>query len=397
MLETMDTSIKVRHILYLASWYPQEFNPVLGIFIRRHALAAAKNNNITVLHAVADSDLEPGAFRIQRNEEGRLHELILYYGRKNERKTGIFAWVKHYLRLKNLYTLLVDKAISEFGKADAVHLHVVWPLGHIAANISKRLKVPLVVSEHWTGYYPQDGRYRGLLMKWLTKKTMASAKTLIVLNEAQKSILKTHGLAGNTEMIPNAVNHAIFRYINEPRVEQRILVVAAFDDRQKNISGILEAFANFRTSHPHATLSIIGGGTDEAMLKKRCRDLGLREPSVTFEGLKNEEEIATAMQHASILVLNSYFENQPVVILEALLCGLPVIAPDVGGISEIINPNNGIIFKAEEPKGLLLALEEWQQSPSRFNSQKISEEAAKIYSFEAVAKNLDTVYKNVMP
>ncbi len=388
---------KERHIIYMASWYPQEFNPVLGIFIRRHALAAAQYNIITVLHAVSDHSMEPGTFRIQRKDEGRLHELILYYGRKNERKTGIFAWLKHYLRLKKLYTLLVDKAISEYGKVDAVHVHVVWPLGLIASTISKRLNVPLIVSEHWTGYYPQDGRYRGLIMKWLTQKTMASAKALLVLNEAQKNILETHGLKGNTTTVPNAVNHEVFRYVNEPRIELRILVVAAFDDRQKNISGIIEAFANFRKAQSNATLSIIGSGNDEALLKKRCRDLGQREPTVTFEGLKDEHQIAAAMQQASVLVLNSYFENQPVVILEALMCGLPVIAPDVGGIAEIINDSNGIIFKGEQPNALFSALEEWQQNTTNFNSRLISEEASKIYSFEAVAQNLDTVYNKVLP
>jgi glycosyltransferase involved in cell wall biosynthesis len=393
----MRASGKERHIVYLASWYPHEFNPVLGIFIKRHAYAAAQHNTITVLHAVSDHSMEPGTFRIQRKDEGRLHELILYYGRKNEPKTGMFAWIKHYLRLKKLYAMLVDKAISEYGKADAVHVHVVWPLGLIASTISKRLNVPLIVSEHWTGYYPQDGRYRGLIMKWLTRKTLASAKALLVLNKAQKSILELHGLKGFTAMVPNAVNHAIFRYTNAPRVEHRILVVAAFDDRQKNISGILEAFASFFKIQPNAALSIIGGGNDETLLKKRCRDLGLKEPTVTFEGLKDELQIATSMSQASILVLNSYFENQPVVILEALMCGLPVIAPDVGGISEIINSNNGIIFKVEQPNALLAALEEWQQNTSRFNPRLISEEAAKIYSFEAVAKNLDMVYNNVMP
>ena len=385
-----------RHILYLASWYPQELNPVLGIFIRRHALAAAKNNTITILHAVSDHNMEPGTFRIKRNNEGNLHEFILYYGRKHDRKKGIFAWIKHYLRLKKLYALLADKAIKEYGKVNAVHLHVVWPLGLIARHLARRLNVPLIISEHWTGYYPQDGRYKGLAMKWMASKTFASANALLVLNTAQKNILNSHGLKGNTTLVPNAVSHEVFYYTEAPRAETRILVVAAFDDRQKNISGIIEAFASFRKTNLNAVLSIIGGGNDEMLLKKRCRELGLKEPTVTFEGIKNEHEIAAAMQQASVLVLNSYFENQPVVILEALMCGLPVIAPNVGGISEIINNTNGIVFNVQQPDALLNALHEWQKNNSQFNPTLISTEASKNYSFEAVAKSLDTVYKNLM-
>lgn len=391
----MNDTKKNRHIIYLASWYPQEFNRVLGIFIRRHALAAAKINTITLLHAVSDHTMEPGTFRINRNDEGQLHEFILYYGRKNEPKKGLFAWIKHYLRLKKSYALLVDKSIKEYGKADAVHLHVVWPLGLIALHIARRLNVPLIISEHWTGYYPQDGRYRGIIMKWMARKTVASAKALLVLNRAQENILKSHGLKGNTTLVPNAVNHEVFRCTEESRAETRILVVAAFDDRQKNISGIIEAFATFRKLNTNAELSIIGGGNDEMLLKKRCRDLGLKEPAVAFEGIKNEHEIAAAMQQASVLVLNSYFENQPVVILEALMCGLPVIAPNVGGISEIINSTNGIIFNVQQPHALLKAIEEWHQNKTRFNSKLISTEAAKSYSFESVADSLDTVYKNL--
>jgi tRNA threonylcarbamoyl adenosine modification protein (Sua5/YciO/YrdC/YwlC family) len=70
------------HIVFLASWYPGPAHPLLGIFIRRHAEAAAMKHKVTVLHAVSDLSMKEGEFRIVKHEEGNLREVILHYGKK---------------------------------------------------------------------------------------------------------------------------------------------------------------------------------------------------------------------------------------------------------------------------------------------------------------------------
>ena len=76
---------------------------------------------------------------------------------------------------------------------------------------------------------------------------------------------------------------------------------------------------------------------------KYAQNIGLNETNFSIEGEKPLEDIAFEMQRSNCLVLNSYFETQGCVILEAFSCGLPVISTNVGGIKEILNSDRGIL------------------------------------------------------
>ena len=82
-------------------------------------------------------------------------------------------------------------------------------------------------------------------------------------------------------------------------------------------------------------------------------------PSAVWEGEKTQEEILSIVQHADALVMGSIWpENAPLVIIEALSVGCPVIAPDIGGIAELIRHNEtGLLYKAGDVHALQVALE----------------------------------------
>jgi glycosyltransferase involved in cell wall biosynthesis len=387
-----------RHIVFFSSWYPTKFNPVLGIFVQRHARAAALFHRVTVFHACSDDSMLEGEFRIVRNTEGNLNEVILYYGRK---QTAI-AWLSIYKqkrRLEKFYRFGMDKIEQWYGKPDLLHLHVIWPLGSIAVRCARRWKIPLLLSEHWTGYFAEDGRYKGFWMKWLTRKTIRNSKGLCILNKRQEDILIQHALKTKFFSVPNGVDVSIFHPGNEvdhesPRIH--LLCVAALDDRQKNIAGLLRSFRNIRRNYPHVELNIIGAGTDESELKLLSNELGLTQRGVNFKGALKPTEIAEIMRHSTALILNSKFENQPVVILEALCSGLSIISTDVGGISELVNESNGILFNGSNEQCLETAFESWLQQREHFKSAEIATNASLLYSFEAVGKQLKEVYKQIM-
>ncbi len=385
-----------KHIVFFSSWYPSKFNPVLGIFVQRHARAAALHHRVTVFHACADESMLEGEFRIERNTEGKLNEVILYYGRKNS-SLGLLKIYKQKRRLEKYYRFGMQKVEQWYGKPDLLHLHVIWPLGGIAVRCARKWKVPLLLSEHWTGYFAEDGRYKGFWMKLLTRKTVRKAKGICVLNQKQEEVLKQHGLRNTFFLVHNVVDTSLF-YPSDEDEYQRIhaICVAALDDRQKNISGLLKAFRNIRRNYPQVELTIVGSGEHESSLKLQSNELGLTQRGVNFTGALKPEEIAERMRHSNLLMLNSRFENQPVVILEALCTGLSVLSTNVGGISELVNESNGVLFSSSDENGIEKAFEQWFKMHEQFKRKHIAADAASKFDLKAVGDALHSVYAQIL-
>ena len=378
------------HILFLSSWYPTQKQPLLGVFVKRHALAAAQFHDVTLLHALADEDLKEGEFRIAKNENGRFREVIVYFGRKAG-KTGWRSMLKQKRLLKKHYKFGLDKIVDWFGKPDLLHLHVIWPLGLIALGISSKLKIPLVLTEHWTGYQPEDGRYRGMMMKYLTRKTIRKAKLILPVSAQLKEAMLAHGLHGNYELVPNVADELVF-HIQHGERKNRLIHVSVLDDAQKNVSGLLRTFAKIRRIHPDLELLVVGTGPDEGKLRRLSNELGLTQRGVDFAGRLEGEALAKAIAGSAALVLNSRYENQPVVIVEALLCGIPVIAPAVGGIPEMIDESKGLLFEPKNESGLEQAILSWYKIKEGFQAEDIRREAIKKHSRLAVGEALSRAY-----
>jgi glycosyltransferase involved in cell wall biosynthesis len=382
------------HIIFLASWYPGPANPLLGIFIRRHAEAVAIKHKVTVLHAVSDLSMKEGEFRIVKREEGNLREVILHYGKKS-RKNKFFNALAQFRLLKKHYRFGAEKIEQWYGKPDVLHLNVVFPIGTIARRLAKFWKIPLVVTEHWTGYQPEDGRYRGFAMKRITRKTIKKAKVILPVSESLKSAMLNHGLKGNYQVVPNVVNDSLFVLPEEPVEGLKMLHVSSLDDAQKNVTGLLKQFVQIKRQHPNAELNIVGSGADESAIKRLANELGLTFRGVNFLGKLEGEALEKVYREANVFVMNSRFETQGVVILEALLCGVSVIVPNVGGIPEFVNSSNGVLFDPKVENGFSQAFEIWLQQRSNFDSASIRNNIQARFGQAAVSAQLDEVYQNL--
>ena len=383
------------HIVYIASWYPGPAHPLLGIFIRRHAEAAAMKHKVTVLHAVSDLSMKEGEFRIVKHEEGNLREVILHYGKK-VRKNKFLNAIAQFRLLKKHYRFGAEKIEQWYGKPDILHLNVVWPLGSIALRLAKYWKVPMVVTEHWTGYQPEDGRYRGYAMQNITRKTIRKAKAILPVSESLKTAMLNHRLKGNYHVIPNVVDDTLFKLAEKPVEALKMLHVSSLDDAQKNVSGMLKQFAQIKRHHPDAELNIVGSGADESAIKRLSNELGLTFRGVNFLGKLEGETLANAYREASVFVMNSRFETQGVVILEALLSGISVIVPNVGGIPEFVNESNGVLFDSKDENGFVKAFETWMHQRSKFDGASIRKDIQARFGKTAVSQQLDEVYQNLL-
>lgn len=103
----------------------------------------------------------------------------------------------------------------------------------------------------------------------------------------------------------------------------------------KGVSVLLQAFGRIISDFPEATLTIVGDGEERARLQAMAADLDA-DGRIHFTGARNQQQVAAHMAEADLLVLPSFAEGLPVVLMEAMAAGVPVIATHVAGTPELV-------------------------------------------------------------
>jgi glycosyltransferase involved in cell wall biosynthesis len=130
---------------------------------------------------------------------------------------------------------------------------------------------------------------------------------------------------------------------------------------RKGVEVLLEALHELRRAIPGAALRIAGDGEHRAALERAAADLG---PAVAFLGTRSSSQVRTLLRGAAALVVPSIYEGMPLVVLEAMEAGVPVVASAVSGIPEVVvGGETGWLVPPEDPEALARALEEVLTDP----------------------------------
>jgi glycosyltransferase involved in cell wall biosynthesis len=127
-------------------------------------------------------------------------------------------------------------------------------------------------------------------------------------------------------------------------------------DPQKGIVELLTAFASLVNRRPNLRLVYIGDGPGGEQLQGMTKDLAL-EDRILLTGACPSQKVAQWLAAANVLALPSYNEGCPNVVIEALNCGRPVIATNVGGIPELVGEKSGILVAPRDSHALAGAIE----------------------------------------
>ncbi len=131
----------------------------------------------------------------------------------------------------------------------------------------------------------------------------------------------------------------------------------------KGVPLLLEAFARVRAAYPDARLTLVGDGPERATLQAQAAALGLIE-TAHFAGYCDQEEVVALLSEADMLVLPSFAEGLPVVLMEALASRIPVIATPVAGVSELVRDGEtGLLVPPGDVNGLVAALDRLLSDP----------------------------------
>ncbi len=165
----------------------------------------------------------------------------------------------------------------------------------------------------------------------------------------------------------------------------------------KNLRLLVDAFRIVRAADPDAHLLVVGEGPEARALERHAADEGVAG-SVTFAGYVPHDETPDFYRSADVFTLSSDFDNSPNVVLEAMASGLPVVATDVGGVREFVDPRGGTVVPARQPDALARAIALYlSHGPdARAAGEWNRARAAATFSWRASARQLLDVYSGVI-
>lgn len=369
-------------VVFLARWYPHKYDPMFGLFVQRHAEAAALYNDITVVYVHPDEHAS-NLYDIERSKENGVDTIRIYY-----KKEGKVSSACRYLTA-------CLKGLKMAGKTDLIHVHVLTRMGFVAHWMKNLNGTPYMITEHWSRYLPGND-FSGFFRKLWTKRIVRRAAMVTTVTENLAQAMQAHGLRNPRYVVlPNVVDTDLFKPQPHHNAIPKIIHVSCFEDKSKNISGLLEALKLMKDRGVAYQAVLIGEGMDMELMKQKTLDLGLMG-QVRFTGLLTGQSLVDELAQGDFLVLSSHYENMPVVILEALACGLPVVATRVGGIPEIVNESNGILVEPGNVQALAEAMERCCSDYKNYNPDKMRELVVEKNGKDKVGECLDKWYREAI-
>jgi L-malate glycosyltransferase len=369
----------------LASWYPTSEKPSHGIFIQNHAKALSKFCKVSIAYAYASDtpDVEVGVYP--------LNEACVEYRIAYKKNASFLKPFFHYFAAKKAYTTLFKHLKNNGSAVTAIQVNVIFPIAIILPLALRIFKVPYTIVEHWSGYLTEDGNYKGFLKTWFTKKTVRGAQTIFHVSEPMRQAMQQHGLQGKYELLYNVVDTTLFK--PDKKQEIPLLVhVSSLEEREKNMTGLLQIVSELQKRALVFETLIIGGSIENlTQVQNKIKSLHLKD--ITCCGYLPQEQIAEHLKKSWAFILPSYFEGMPVVVLEALACGVPVFASPVGHLPHLIHSGNG--FLSKDLDALTLALAHTLSGKQQWDTSQISASVNELVSFDAVGKKLVTHYKSI--
>ncbi|MDQ3190235.1 MAG: glycosyltransferase [Bacteroidota bacterium] len=395
----MSTANKKLKVLFISSWYPNRNNLSHGIFIKRHAEATSLLHQISVIHACADKNIKKGTFETEETLENNVLSVVVYYKKVNSLLPVISSIIKLY-RYINAHFIAYKCIEKQMGKPEILHLQVIYKAGLIALIFHKLFKIPLIISEHWSGYMPEDGNYKGFLKKLITRLSVKKAKSIIVVSEKMKENMLRHKLYNQYTNIYNVVDEKLFKPALFPKEKENnkihMIHVSSLNEKEKNISGILRTIKKLSGSRDDFQLEFIGESDEKFQLEKMASEMGILNNYVFFKGWKSPGETAELMRKSDFFLMFSNYEGLPCVLIESLASGIPVIATNTGGIPEIITKEQGLLVTVKDEDELFKTINEMLDNYKNYNSKELSNYAKENFSYEKVAEKISTIYQTVI-
>jgi glycosyltransferase involved in cell wall biosynthesis len=286
--------------------------------------------------------------------------------------------------------------VERQGRPDLIHAQSGHWAGAAASRIATELSRPYVLTEHFTGFQ------RDAIFPWrwpLVEEGYRNAHRIAAVSRPLRRTLVEQGLASPSriEVHPNLAptSHFTLPPSGRPAPPPFRFVTVTRLIPQKNVDGLLRAFAQLIEDGDDARLVVVGDGPERGTLAHTSRRLGI-DDWVSFRGRLDREAVRTALWNAHAFVLPSHHETFGVVLLEAMATGLPVVATRCGGPEDVVPPDTSRLVPRDDPDALADALREVLNDWSSFDADTIRAYTVDRYGPEPFVRRTRLLYRRAL-
>lgn len=356
-------------VLVLSSSFPTPEDPLLGIFVLEFARAVAPHADIAVVHLERRDDVR--GVSVVRDETA---EFPTWHARYPSGPKGVS------LVLHAAAAVAGVRAARRSGfEPDLVHAHFLP-----AALPGAFLGLPLVATEHWSVFLPEDPLPLTPGLRLAARIAFGKARAVLPVSDALERAIHAVVPGARTTVVRNVVDTALFHPGGEPQPGRLLSVGAFYEAKGQDL--LLDAMRDVVRRRPDAHLDLVGYGDLRRELERRADGL-----PVTFHGKLPKHEVAELMRSAQLFVLPSRWETSGVSAIEALATGVPVVGRPVAAIPELIGDGDGVLAG---PSGLAAAILEGLERD--FDRSAIAARAAERYGRERIGRQLGDVYEKAL-
>ena len=390
-------------LLIIPSLYPAFDDDNTGVFVRDQSRLLAQAHDVTVMvpRLVTARTLLGRTLRGRGDPASRL---TAYTGPLTEIPVSILNVSNRWESLtRRRWRSRVEKRAAQLvatgvvPRPDIVHAHIVQPAGGVAAALARRWQSKAVLTEHSGPFsvHLQTGAKRCAAHAALHAMDAVVAVSPFLAAEISAAF---PGIA--PLVVGNVVDDAFFtpglaEIARAPRQPFRFLFVGGLT-WHKGVAYLLEAAAALR----HAAgagwqLVIVGNGPDRAALERQVSAAGL-QGQVVFTGSLSRSGVRAWMRSSDVLVQPSVIETFCVVLIEAMACGIPVIATACGGPSWVVRPEGGALVPSRDAAALARAMHEASQGSLTRTREEIRLACVSRFGRAAWQLDMERVYRGVM-
>ena len=281
-------------------------------------------------------------------------------------------------------------------RPDLLHTHMVHAdaYGSVAARV---LRTPFVSTRH------NDDRYLLGPFRFVDRAFMHGVSAVIAISDAVREFHIEAGLPADKlvtihyglDALPSTPSEVTPTEAGVPEGSPLLLAIGRLIE-QKDHATLLDAFARVRGDHAEARLAILGWGRLEDATRARARALGVDDAVV----LPGRVEPSAWLARADIFAHTSRWEGFGIVLLEAMLAGLPIVATAVSAIPEIVvDGETGVLTPPGEPEPLAGALSALLEDPLRRRAlgEAGRRRALGEFSVAKMAERTIAVYERAVP
>jgi len=260
-----------------------------------------------------------------------------------------FRWLLSLKYVRTLVTELtyIPLLLRELTRADVVHVFsasytsfLLAPLP--AVLIGRAFGRPVILNYH-SGEAPDH-----LQRSSIARRTLARVNSNIVPSSFLVDVFREFGIHAN--VIPNLVDLDRFRFKPRGPLRPRLVSTRNFDALY-NVACTIRAFRRVQDRWPDASLTLVGGGPQDGMLRQLVARLELK--NVVFVGQVRPDEIAGYYTANDIYIQSPNIDNMPVSVIEAYASGLPVVSTAAGGVPAILTSGEeGLLAPLDDHEAL---------------------------------------------